>query len=156
MALIIYPTADYDSFITVADATTAIGELTLHSTQWTALTNAEKEVYLRIAFRNIDDHVDQDDYPYPDPMTDCVGTSQALMAVQDVVYGFSASTSTAEVGSVKKEKVASLEIEYYDSKSNTMKYAQIVPDMAKPCLETLGYIFTPTYNGLSQSTLGRS
>ena len=156
MALIIYPTADYDSFITVADATTAIDSLTLYSTQWAALSATEKEVYLRIAFRDIDDHVDQDDYPYPDPMTDCVGEAQALMAIQDVVYGFSASVSTAEVGSVKKQKVASLEIEYYDSKSNTMKYAPRVPDMAKPCLETLGYTFTPTYNGLSQSTLGRS
>ena len=156
MALVIYPTADYDSFITVADATTAISELTLHNTLWVALTTAEQEVYLRIAFRNIEDHVDQTLTPYPDPFPTCVGEAQALMAVQDVVYGFSASTSTAEVGSVKKQKVASLEIEYFDSKTNTMKYAPRVPDMAIPCLETLGYIFTPTYNGLSQSTLGRS
>lgn len=156
MALVIYPTADYDSFITVADATTVIETYTLHATTWNALTVTEQEVYLRIAATDIVQHVDQELTPFPDPMTSCVGDAQALMAIQDVVYGFSASTTVADVGSVKKQKVATLEIEYYDSKSNTTKTAPRVPTMAEPCLEELGYLFTPSVNGLTQSTLGRS
>ena len=115
MALIIYPTADYDSFITVADAKTVIEAYTLYATQWNALTTTEQEVYLRIAARNIIDHVDQETNPFPEIMPTCVGDAQALMAVQDVVYGFSASVATEETGSIKKQKVASLEIEYYDT-----------------------------------------
>jgi len=156
MALIIYPTADYDSFVSVADATTTIANLTLHSSVWVALTTGEQEAYLRIACRNIEDHVDQDETPYPDPMTDCVAEAQALMAVQDVVYGFSASTTAQETGAIRKQKVASLEIEYYDSATGGMKSAPRVPTMAVPCLEALGYVFTPSVSGLSQVTLGRS
>ena len=155
MALVIYPTADYDSFITVADATTAISELTLHSTLWVALTTAEQEVYLRIAFRNIDDHVNQTLTPYADPIATCVGEAQALMAIQDVVYG----TSTPDTdlnGAIKKQKVASLEIEYYDVSSGKVISVPIVPPMAVPCLETLGYIFSVSVGNLSQLTLGRS
>ena len=155
MALIIYPTADYDSFITVADADTVVSTLTLYDAQWSDKTTAEKEVYLRIAFRNIDDHVDQSLTPYPDPMPDCVGEAQALMAVQDVVYG--TSTPDTDVnGAIKKQKVASLEIEYYDTSTGETVSIPVVPPMAVPCLETLGYIFTPTVGGLSQTTLGRS
>ena len=156
MALVIYPTADYNSFITVVDATTTISEYTLHSTVWTALTSEEKEVYLRIAARNIIDHVDQELTPFPDVMPTCVGQAQALMAVQDVVYGFSAQTTVDETGAIKKEKVASLEIEYYDTKSNSMKTASRVPAMALPCLEDLGYAYSPSISGLTQLTLGRS
>ena len=156
MALVIYPTADYDSFITVADAATTIGEYTLHSAVWTALTSAEQEIYLRIAARNIIDHVDQDLTPFPDPMPTCVGQAQALMAIQDVVYGFSAQDTVDESGSIKKEKVASLEIEYYDTKSKTAKRVSVVPDMAMLCLEDIGYVLSPYIAGLTQTTLGRS
>ena len=154
MALILYPTADYDSFITVADATTVIQGYTLHGSVWSALSVAEQEVYLRIAARNIIDHVDQELTPFPDEMPVCVGDAQALMAIQDVVYGFSTETTAEEFGSIKKEKVASLETEYYDT--NASKTAQRVPSMAQPCLEDIGYLFTPNISGLSQTTLGRS
>ncbi len=155
MALIIYPTANYDSFISVEDADTVVSTLTLHEALWSDKDETEKEVYLRIAFRNIDDHVDQTLTPYPDPMTDCVGEAQALMAVQDVIYG--TSTPDTELnGAIKKQKVASLEIEYYDTNTGKVISIPVVPSMAVSCLETLGYIFSPKISGLSQSTLGRS
>ncbi len=137
------------------DAETVVSTLTLHEALWSAKDETEKEVYLRIAFRNIDAHVDQTLTPYPDPMTDCVGEAQALMAVQDVVYGTS-NPDTELNGAIKKQKVASLEIEYYDTNTGKTISIPIVPPMAVPCLETLGYIFTPTISGVSQTTLGRS
>ena len=154
MALVIYPTADYDSFISVADATVVIEAYTLYKTQWSALTVLEQEVYLRISARNIIDHTDPDEYP--DPFPTCVGDAQALMSVQDVVYGFSASTSTDETGAIKKQKVGSLEIEYFDASSGTTKTVSRIPTLAVPCLEDLGYLFTPSINGLTQTILGRS
>lgn len=156
MALNIYPASDYDSFVSVADATLYIEDLTLFASQWGALTTSEKEVYLRIAFRDIDNHVDQDLTPYPDPMPDCVAEAQALMAVQDVVYGFSASTQAQETGAIKRQKVSSLEIEYYDTPTGSVKTAPKIPAMVRPCLEELGYVFEPSVTGLSQTTLGRS
>ena len=89
-------------------------------------------------------------------MPSCVGEAQALMAVQDVVYGFSAQDTVDESGSIKKEKVASLEIEYYDTKSKTAKRVSVVPDMAMLCLEDIGYVLTPHIGGLTQTILGRS
>lgn len=156
MALVIYPTADYDSFVSVADATTVIGNLTLYSEQWTALTSTEQEVYLRIACRFIEDGIDTDTYPYPDPMVDCIAESQSLIAIQDVVYGFSASVSNDESGAIKKQKVSSIEIEYYDIASKTSKFAPRVPEMAMPCLDALGFVAPTNISGLSQLTLGRS
>ena len=156
MALIIYPTDSYDSFISVADATTVIDTLTLFSTEWGAITDTEKEIYLRIAMRRIVDGIDQDENPLPDPLPDCAGEAQALMAVQDVVYGISANTTTESTGSIKKQKVASLEIEYYDTTSQTTKMVSIIPAMARPCLEELGYELPPMVTGLKQTTLGRS
>ena len=156
MALIIYDDADYDSFISVADATTIIGNLTLYATQWGAITEAEQEIYLRIACRRIEDGIDQEAYPYPDPMPACAGEAQALMAVQDLVYGISAGTNTNATGSIKKQKVASLEIEYYDTATATTTMVSIIPLMARPCLEALGYDVPPYISGLKQTTLGRS
>ena len=155
MALVIYPTEDYDSFITLVDAVTVAETLTVNASAWTGLTDAEQEIYLRIALRRIEDGVDQDEDPYPDPMPTCVGEAQALMAIQDVVYGISANTQ-AETGSVKKHKVSSLEIEYYDSTLGATRMVSVIPEMARPCLEELGYDVPPTILGLSQSTLGRS
>lgn len=156
MALTIYPATDYDSFVSMADATTAIDTLTLFTTQWAAITELEREIYLRIACRRIEDGIDQTVNPYPDPMPDCAGEAQALMAVQDLVYGFSASTTTGTIGSLKKQKVASLEIEYYDSDTNSPKNVSYIPALAIPCLESLGYDVPANIQGLSQTTLGRS
>lgn len=156
MALVLYPTTDYDSFISVEDATTVISKLTLHSAVWTALSDGDKEVYLRIACRLIVDGVDQTTYPFTDPMPTCVGEAQAMIAVQDVVYGFSATTTIDTNGAIKKQKVGSLEIEYYDTATGTKKYAPLIPAMAKPCLVTLGYDFPTELGRLSQLTLGRS
>lgn len=156
MALTIYPTTDYDSFISVADATTTISEMTLHASLWDGITETEREIYLRIACRVIEDGIDQTVNPYPDPMPDCAGEAQALMAVQDLVYGFSASTATSSVGAIKKQKVSSLEIEYYDSDSDSPKKVSYIPSLAVPCLELLGFDVPPNINGLTQLTLGKS
>lgn len=156
MALNIYPASDYDSFVSVADATLYIDDLTLFSSQWAALSVNDQEVYLRIAFRRILAGIDLDTNPLPNPAPDCAGEAQALMAVQDVVYGISSNTSTDLTGAIKSQKVASLQIEYYDAKSASTKIIPIIPPLARPCLEALGYELPPLTSGVKQTTLGRS
>ena len=151
MALIIYPTADADSFISVADATTVIETLTLDGAAWGALSVSEQEVYLRIAYRNIVDHTDTT--TYPDPLDICVGSSQALMASWDLKNGLSLDVEDYR-GALKKNKVGTIEQEFYDV--DKVRSVGTVPTMAKACLEELGYIFPVNANGLTQTILGRS
>ena len=155
MALIIYPDEGYDSFVTVIDATGYIDRLTMHGPAWAALEESDQEVYLRIACRNIEDGINLTVLPLPDPAPLCLGESQSLMAVQDVVYGFSASTTTS-TAQVKKQKVSTLEVEYFETASGTTEQASLVPDMAMPCLVDLGYTSPSSMTGLKQTTLGRS
>ena len=152
--LILYPDINADSFVTVAEADIIISELTLQSTAWLALTEDDREIYLRIAYRNILSGVDQTINPIPDPVTDCYGEAQSLMASHDVTYGISASTTVSN-SQVKKQKIASLEIEYFEV-DGVVKATSVVPDLAKPCLEEIGWVFDTDLGRLSQMTLGRS
>ncbi len=155
MALIIYPNTGYDTFITTVDATVVIQKYTLQSAAWIALSVDDQESYLRIAFRNIVDNTP--DFPDGvDPVDDCVGDAQALIASQDVTYGISASTTVGDVGAVKKQKVASVEVEYYDPGTGVTETAPTIPEMAWSCLESIGYVRPSGVSGLTQSTLGRS
>ncbi len=156
MALIIYPTDGYDSFVSVEEATTYITTLTTQGAAWEALDEATQEVYLRIACRNILMGIDQNVNPLPDPAPACLGESQSLMASQDLTYGISATTDVGDTGAIKKQKVATLEIEYYDTASGVTTTIPLVPKMAQPCLQSLGYYISPAITGLSQTTLGRS
>lgn len=91
MALTIYPTAGYDSFVSLADANTIVASHTLYNTEWTALTDADKEVYLRIATDNIFLVISTDstDTYYLDETTyvaadSCLPKVCVLMAIHDM------------------------------------------------------------------------
>jgi len=158
MALIIYPTAGWDSFVSLVDAEAYIGSLTLDLPAWQALAADLQEKYLRIATRLIVDGIDQVTNPLPDPAPACLVEATALIASWDLKNGLSASAaSTGVTGSVKKQKVASLEIEYYDVSSGktTTQTISPVPDIAKPCLEGLGFVFAVDKGGLGMVYLGR-
>ena len=155
MALIIYPTADADSFISVADADTVIATYTLDSAGWLSITEAEKEIYLRIAYRDIINHTET----LPDIIPDCVPEAQALMASWDLRNGLSAASVNDITGAIKKNKVGSIEQEFYDINStryDTDRTINRVPTSVVSCLENFGYIFTPNIAGLSQVLLGKS
>ena len=156
MALVIYPNVGYDSFVTVVDADTYIDTLTLDGPAWIALTVPVKENYLRIATRTIIDGIDQTVYPLPDPAPACLGEATALIASWDLKNGLSASAGGGTTGEVKRQKVSTLEIEYFQSESGFVATAVApIPDMAKPCLEGLGFIFVKDTRGIGQVYLGR-
>jgi hypothetical protein len=58
MALIIYPSSGFDSFVTLADATSNLTNNVIDITAWTALTDAKKEIYLRQATLLIKSKID--------------------------------------------------------------------------------------------------
>lgn len=60
MSLIIYPTASYDSFVDVTEATTLLTANVIDLTLWTDLTTTHKEVYLRQATKLISFRIDLD------------------------------------------------------------------------------------------------
>jgi len=155
MALVLPPDLAYDSFVSVVDATGYINAVTLDGATWAALDDANKEIYLRIATRRIEDGIeeaiDATDLP------ECLAEATSLIAVHDLVNGISAGSVTAsDVGAIKKEQVGSIVQEYYDTKSATSSYTNLVPALARPCLEDMGYVFPLGINGLVQITLGRS
>ena len=158
MALVLPPDSAYDSFVSLVDASIHIHALTLDGATWDAVAEAEKETYLRIATRRIEDGIDQDVYPIdPTSLPTCLAEATSLMAVHDLVNEISSGGATAaETGAIKKEQVGSIVQEYYDTKSVVNTYTSLVPVLARPCLESMGYIFPVSLGGLFQMTLGKS
>ena len=155
MSLILYPDPNADSFISVSDADNVISLLTMNSTEWTALVNEDKERLLRIAYNTIVDNTDPK--TYPNPLPPCVPEAQALMASHDNVNSISSGlVNTAVTGAIKKQKVGSIEREYYDvGASVTSRTLSRVPASAFKCLDELGYSFKRKTTGLAQTHLGR-
>ena len=146
--MILYPTTDYVSFITVAEADTIIGAYTLNFSTWDALDDTDKEAYLRIAFSIINDGLDT----LPDaPVSQCLKNSQALNAVHDVINGISKPLTISQV--VKKEEAGQVKVEYFEPSATATSNSYIHP-LSKQCLADLGYVFP--ISGFGQTTLGRS
>jgi len=149
MALIIYPDPLADSFVTVAEADVYISQLTVDNDKWVAQTPERKEQLLRIAYRYIFDNTDESLYGIP--FKPCLGEAQALMASHDLVNSLSGGGTTQVTGALKKQKAGPVEREFYDT-SKVTKSRTRVPDLAKACLESVGY-HTPS---AGQTRLGRS
>ena len=156
MALIIFPAPNSDSFVTLPQAELYISTLTLNGNEWKALTPEVQEQLLRIAYRDIIDHTDPTTYPQPLPV--CVAEANALMAIHDSVNNLSGgATVTATKGALKKQKVGTLEQQFYDVQGAVAnKSTSRIPAMAKNCLDGLGYKFKSHTAGLKQAILGRS
>jgi len=114
MSLIVYPTSDYDSFISVLDADSIIANNTLFNSNWTALTTTQKEVYLRIASTRILNVIDT---ALLDGTDSCLVKVSALMAVRDLVFEISSSINP-NTGLVSSEKVGDLQVTYYHGNTN--------------------------------------
>lgn len=166
MALILYPTTGYDSFISEADATTLISSYSLQSSQWLALDVPTREVYLRIATSKILSVVSTDTENlsgYLDPSTyeastSCIPNSCALMAINDVVYQISAEINP-NTGLISSEQVGDLKVTYFhgantSSRQLSSKNKNPFPLEVRSCLMRYGASFSSS--GIAQTTLERS
>jgi hypothetical protein len=120
MSLIIYPTGNYDSFVSVVDADTFITNYDPKSEDWLALTEAQKETYLRISTQrildnvstdadNADGYLDESTYVASDS---CLPKACSLMAIHDLVFSISSGVNE-NTGLVSKEKVGDVERSYF-------------------------------------------
>ena len=153
MSLIIYPTEDYDSFVSILDADSYIQSYSVQSLGWIALTDEQKEVYLRIATKRILDIVDID---LLFDTNDCIARSCSLMAIHDLVYEISSSVNP-NTGVVSKEKVGDLEVNYYhgNTQSRVMgRNTNPFPSSVKTCLNDLGAHLN--VSGINRATIVRS
>lgn len=151
MALVIYPTADYDSFISVTDATGFISQYSIHYETWNNITTLEKEIYLRIATDRIFNAISTDtsDEAYLDSTTyvaedSCLPKVCALMAIHDLIYEISASINPND-GLISKEKVGDLEVSYFHGNGKYPKGARVknpYPSETFKCLEGYGAQFS--------------
>lgn len=159
MSLTVYPTDGYDSFISLEDANTRIGYTSLQASDWNALDDTTKEVYLRIATIAINNKVDFDDDAFLDydAATSCLPNACADMAVHDLVYGLS-SEINPNTGLVASEKVGDLEVKYFHGANTSSQQLKgrvttRFPDTVVSCLSNYGAVFTGS--GIKQSLLDR-
>lgn len=131
MALTLCPATNCDSFVSLLDAAKYISDYTIYGDQWLALADIDQERYLRIAYELIINNA-----TVPSPVPDCLPRAQALIAANDMFYGISASPESL-TGPTKREKVGSLEVEYFEPKAK--KRRPLVPSIAKPCMEICGW-----------------
>ena len=155
MALIIYPDPLADSFVSVAQAGLYISMLTMNGAEWAALPVTDQEILLRIAYNDIIDHTDPTTYPNPLPI--CVGESQALMSSHDNVNSISSGiAATSVTGGIKSQRVGSIAVSYYDSKTTSAtRSIRRVPNSAYKCLLDLGYVFASSSDKFKQERVGR-
>ena len=156
MSLVVYPLENAESYISVVDADTIITNKSVQSATWLALSEQEKEVYLRISYDFIIATCDSTllpDWSIPDDVG-CLAEVNALMASRDLVYSISSSINP-NTGLIKRERVDTIEVEYDQSNNNGQGVSTTLYDPSfKTCLVSYGY--SPAVSGVQQMVLGKS
>ena len=124
--MIVYPTKNYNSFISVADAGTKLAEL--GATEWVAKTNAEKEATLINGTAILG--------AYCTVSTDCPFPDALVMLIQaDIVNSGKYITSKVTEMKYTKAKIGSLQVEYKDNTGGgSSSLPSIVQGMLSQCI----------------------
>ena len=137
MALIIYPATNYDSFSTVADATSFL-TLNLPASQfagWTALaTDAEREVYLRQATRLIKSKI-----VLPATLEDDLKEACIYLANYSIDIDMTNSDNSSNVK--VDEVVGVVKTEYFTPNQSTNSF----PDVVDSLLKQYGKVSTSSF-----------
>ncbi len=144
MALIRYPLAGYNSYITAAEADVKAPDY-LNYSFWSSLDEATKSQYLLQAFRVIQS-LEGFIAPIPPADAGCLVDAQLQIAMNDVQYGI--SLGTYETQEVKKEEAGPVNMEYYQSASGAIS-PDIIPAMSVDCLKLWGYTGSSDLTGIS-------
>lgn len=153
MALTIYPSEGYDSFISAEDANTFLEANSMYYDTCVGKHPdiAEQEVMLRIATRRILDVIDISLLP-TDTTPTCIAESCAFMAIHDCWYQISLDQNSNK-GVITKEKVDGLEINYQHKYNATAKLMNPFPSNVVKCLNSYGANITSGKSSLSRATL---
>ncbi len=134
MALTVYPTPGFNSYISVAEADLIAPDY-LNYSFWSSLDEATKSQYLMQAFRVIG-VLEGFIAPIPPADAGCLPTVQVQIAMNDVQYGI--SLKTYDTQEIKKEVAGPVSTEYFASYSGALP-PSIIPPIVVPCLKTFGY-----------------
>ena len=147
MALIVYPLPNFNSYVSVTDADIIASGYLAYSS-WTALDLTAQEVYLQTAFRYIQNLNGFEGPSLPELDLTCLPVAQTEIALNDILYGISSSTSTPQ--QVKKEKAGPVEMEYFESDAGAFSPSLIPANStAANCLKTFGWDSSMDFSGLS-------
>ena len=127
MALIIYPTTDWDSFCDVADADLILANNVPSSqlTAWNALTTTDKEIYLRQATLLISNKI-----TIPSTLESNLQKACAYLAWYSV--GKDLTNNDGKTGNVKvKEIVGVVKTEYFSQGKDSNSFPEIVDLLLK-------------------------
>jgi len=143
--MIIYPTENFDSYISNSDALLLAPKYVTGSS-WIVLTVEQQDAYLYQAFRLIQglNGFIGPDALLPDDVG-CLAETQFQIALSDVINGFSAGTT--ETQEVKAEKAGPVEIEYFASASGKVIISNIPPE-AVSCLKAFSWVGYDSFTGL--------
>ena len=134
--MILYPLADYDTWIDQPTAATLAANY-LNGAAFIALTVPEQEQYLMQAFRVINDldgFIAPDD-TLPDPLG-CLPEAQLQVALQDLQFLLTLGPSSGNQ-EIKYQKAGPVEQGFYES-GITPKSGSTIPATANTCLESFG------------------
>ena len=121
MALTIYPTEDWNSFCSVLDAN-AIMSAQIDSTAWTALTEAQKEAYLKQATLLIRLRIQP-----PDTLEDDLKLATAMLANYSIGKEVTANDGNDNVKRIKID--GALEKEYFTKASSNTEFPYLVSQL---------------------------
>ena len=142
--LVVYPSVDFDSFISLDDANKFIAKNSVFNEQWTKLADDKKEVFLRIATKRILDVIDTNLLTGDTDI--CLVNATASMAVRDLVFNISSGVNDNK-GAIIKEKVEGIEVQYYHGNRTSINALDKNPykDVVS-CLNSFGANLTNGYS----------
>lgn len=121
MALIIYPTTNYNSYVSLADAEILIANNIINHTAWDALTSTQKELYLKQSTTLIRLKI-QD--PYEDATPSDLELATVYLAVSSIAVDMTESDGKDNLKRIKID--GAIEKEYFTKSEKSNSFPDIV------------------------------
>lgn len=137
MSLIIYPTDSFNSYVSLADAEILITDNVVSHSAWDALTNTQKELYLKQATTLIRLKI-QD--PYVDVTPFDLQLATAYLAVSSIAVDMTESDGKDNVKRIKIE--GAIEKEYFTKSEKSNSFPDIVEALLSAYVYTNSSSFT--------------
>lgn len=129
-ALIVHPTADFNTFTDIAGAD-ALSTDYLNHELWDALDVTDKQRWLLLTGSII---TALDSFEAPELISTCLPKAQMMIVMHHLKYGLQESTYGKQ-GQLKARKFDVLYREYYKHSSADRQVEDDIPAEARPCLE---------------------
>lgn len=137
MSLIIYPTTDYNSYISLADAEILITNNIINHTAWDALTSTQKELYLKQSTTLIRLKI-QD--PYEDSTPSDLELATVYLAVSSIAVDMTESDGKDNLKRIKID--GAIEKEYFTKSEKSNGFPDIVEALLSQYTYTNSSSFT--------------